>query len=296
MNAPLNDAETAREVLRLIRPHTRQYPRVAGRVLKVLGPTTFLFAIWQHEALHLGSLGFGIVGFICYTMIMEGSKLTQPTTTELMEGDDRTPVLFLRPFKSDGALKDSYGIRDPVHDSLLGFVILAIHFALGLRRNELEADLVRALRAFGPAFAVGRPQDFEPDEGASRGYLKDNDWQDTVRKLIRGSQIVVWQSGCSDGVLWELRQIVNICDPRNVLLLIPNPAQVAPLFAAHRTAMNTVLPRPLEMTFSTANFIGFDADWTPRLFGIHTCPWPILYFVPPMFSLRRTIARVRQRQ
>ena len=91
-----------------------------------------------------------------------GKRLRAPSVAELLAGDPRPPVVYLRSFAADlGAAVDE----------IVGDGRLILPAATD------EEALVEVLSAIGPVIAIGRPAEKLPLRGAARLYVSDDDWQ-----------------------------------------------------------------------------------------------------------------------
>src|SRR5262249_33990786 len=88
--------------------------------------------------------------------------------------DRRPPVLYLRSFL--GEMLD-----DPTRINLL----------------TDEELICQVFKQIGPVIAIGRPGEHLPPIGASRFYYSDDEWQDEVKKLMKGAQVIVVKPGIS---------------------------------------------------------------------------------------------------
>jgi hypothetical protein len=84
-----------------------------------------------------------------------------------------------------------------------------------------EEVLVKSLSRLREVFAIGRQGELIPPVGARRMYFKDSEWQDAARTIMRDASIVLLRPHVTKWVLWELGQIVEICDPWKVILWTP---------------------------------------------------------------------------
>lgn len=111
--------------------------------------------------------------------------------------DSRDPVLYLRSFSMDVD-------ADPERRSF----------------KTDEEDLALALNHLGPVVAIGAPQEKEglPLLGATRIYLAEDKWQESVERLISISKLVVIQAGLSEGLIWEVGKVAQKVDPTKLLI------------------------------------------------------------------------------
>ncbi|MEU3416245.1 hypothetical protein ABZ760_34235 [Streptomyces sp. NPDC006658] len=92
---------------------------------------------------------------------------------------------------------------------------------LGLSTRTEEEQLAQALKPVAPMVAVGRPGERLPLVGARRLYLPVDDWQDTVRDLMRRARLVVMAVGLGPGLLWEFSEATRLLPAERLVLLVP---------------------------------------------------------------------------
>lgn len=115
------------------------------------------------------------------------AALTAPTANMARAADNRAPVLLLRSFVDDSI---------PL-------------FAWRSQSNTLEDLLEARLNRHGPVITLGRPGEQLPPTGAAREYILHNHWQVKITELLQQSRLVVLIAGISQGIGWELDQIVR---------------------------------------------------------------------------------------
>jgi len=133
----------------------------------------------------------------------------------------------------------------------------------------LEPLIIRQLIAFGPVLAIGRPDEFEPPLGAMRFYVRHDIWEPTVERIARDCQLIVWTSGFTKGLQWELKHLLHSVEPSKLVIwlhmqLIDGPegerqAQWDRFLELYGDSFPKPLPRDLDEMY----FIAFDKDWNP---------------------------------
>ncbi|MBF9066896.1 hypothetical protein [Streptacidiphilus fuscans] len=121
-------------------------------------------------------------------------------------------VLYLRPFAQDAAM-----FKMPTTLVGGGDPGTAIFLLSGLTQEEY---LVRRFGGIGKVIAIGSPCEDLPLPGATRGYLSDDDWQDTVAGLIRGAHVVALAAGRGNGTVWEFTEAAHVMDLKRLVLLV----------------------------------------------------------------------------
>jgi hypothetical protein len=157
---------------------------------------------------------------------------------ELANDGARRPVFYLRAFHMDGS---------PAEDRAMA-----------------------EFRKIGPVIAIGRPNELLPSLGAARFYVGHDRWQETVAAILRVSQLVVWTTGTTDGLRWELSHILENLPPEKLVLWAhPRLQEFSDWmlgeqeWARFRTAFGPMFPRPLPERLGSTAFICFDEDFSP---------------------------------
>lgn len=83
-----------------------------------------------------------------------------------------------------------------------------------------EEQLGEVLRPFGDLVAIGKPGETLPTPGAARLYASDAEWKKVVIDQMQTARLVVIRAGTSEGLLWELKQAVQVMNPEKLLILI----------------------------------------------------------------------------
>lgn len=111
--------------------------------------------------------------------------------------DNREPILYLRPFHTD---------RSPLKWRTR---LLTSHFAIvpGEPRT-IDEIVLHECCLDGPIVAIGRPEEAVPPLGAARIYVEGDNWKDVVLGLARSAKYIVIATEPTDGVIWEVEQII----------------------------------------------------------------------------------------
>lgn len=121
-------------------------------------------------------------------------------------GDSRSPVLFLRSFRSDTSL-------------LKEFLTKSGGLGLGIFSTD-EEELAAALNPLGPLVAIGQPGEKLPRSGAARVYSGDRDWQSLVDQRLREARLVVIAADETAGLSWEIDRAFELLPPDRILVLM----------------------------------------------------------------------------
>ncbi|WP_051840810.1 hypothetical protein [Streptomyces sp. NRRL F-5126] len=176
-------------------------------------------------------------------------------------------VLYLRSFSDD-----------PQRARLAPSLLAAIG---GPARSLLsdEEQLAHSVRWFGPMVAVGRPRERLPYAGASRVYLPDTGWRETVVRLMSTTQLLLVGLGPGEQLRWELEQAAVHVPPQRIILLVPYDENA---YAELREAVRArgALPQPLPAVpppkrrrryrYGIRGAVHFDADWAPQFVSFAT--------------------------
>jgi len=148
--------------------------------------------------------------FLAGLFMMLGRRLTSETAEELLEEDQREPVLYLRPFRRDKADKIRHLIALITRNKDIG-------------GKSMEEELVEELSDIGPVIALGKPGEILPPIGAARLYPSEGqDWKEEVRKLMGQAQLVVIRGSGTPGLLWEIQEAIRALDPSKVRFVFDN--------------------------------------------------------------------------
>jgi hypothetical protein len=128
---------------------------------------------------------------------------------ERVISDSKPNVLYLRSFAADL--------------SIIGYAISA----LGMMKvtsgwKTEEEQLGEVLQPFGDLVAIGKPGETLPTPGAARLYASDADWKKVVTDQMQSARLVVIRAGTSAGLLWEFKEVVQVVNPKKLLIIILN--------------------------------------------------------------------------
>lgn len=166
---------------------------------------------------------------------------------------DKRPIFYLRSFGLDEA------IGQPS--------ILELFF--NVTQNNAEQVMVHQVAKCGPVIAIGRPGEHLPSLGAARFYVSDARWQEKVADVAAVARMVVWASGTTPGLQWEISHLVRELPPEK-LVLWAHP-HLLDLDTAEREAewsvfvdgLGQLFPKPLPKPLGKTRYFAFDPDFTP---------------------------------
>jgi hypothetical protein len=138
-----------------------------------------------------------------------GKRAFAPLAESAMSKDTRPPLLLLRAFDDDeGFMLSTHAFKPPD----------------GYHQAEADVSLeelvVMYLEEYGPVVAIGRPGEWAPPLGAARQYVA-KDWHGEVGDLIRDCRFIVVILGRTDGLGWELRELIRQRVLHKVILVLP---------------------------------------------------------------------------
>jgi len=196
------------------------------------------------------AVGFSGVGLLLiiagFFATLTGRRMSAPDAKQVLATDRRAPSIYLRAF--DDEVRERRTLN---RIAVLFSPIAAVH--------SFEGHMAGMMSNFGPFIAIGRPGERLPELGAARMYVGDDEWQSTVLDILSRCKAVVLRGGQTEGLRWELGEVVRNMNPRQVLVVVPRKAAQ---FDAFRQWANTILPTPLPDKID-GQFIMFADDWTP---------------------------------
>ena len=236
-----------------------------------LGENAFLYLQLPITGL-LTFLAMLLGSYIVYREIIEfffkarrSAKRYRLDDLSQLASTDKNPVLYLRSFSDDKS-------EEHARQSLTTY----------------EEDFALALNSIGPVIAVGKQFDDISPLGATRIYLKNDHWQENVKRLMQISQLVVLHAGTSKGLLWEIETLMKEVDPHKLLITflawqgfddeyrqneyLRFKGLVEQLVNESESDMKIMLPEHIE----DAKFLVFDNKWKPKL--LKTDNWNELFY------------------
>ena len=230
-----------------------------GLSVGIFGSAVVVLFVLPSEVRFLGNILITVAGTGVAAWIALARRHFTRSGESLLTLQSRPPILFLRQFSDDGAISIAGTLMSRRRISWRAFWY-----------RTYEERFNWALRPIGPMIAIGRPDESLPALGAARIYVGDDAWQDKVKQLIEISQLVLLQIGETEGIRWEVQQIVGKVDPAKLILCLPIDERNGERVQQHRyqrfLELNASLfPVALPLTIEHAQFIYFERDWTPKL-------------------------------
>ncbi len=209
------------------------------------GPYDYLYII-------LSIVMFGGGG----TMIIHGKRHLTRRAEDVLANDSRAPIIYLRSF---GEEADDFGLRTFFRSVGTAFTNRSLGLTTSAWDPTFQSQLGMVMERIGPYVAVGRPGTRLPGTGAARLYIPDAEWQHRVSELLRGARLVIIRAGISDGLKWEIENVMSQVHPNQVLIILPiaqhDYATFRDLMASAGIQMPVKPPKTLLMSF--------DGHWQP---------------------------------
>lgn len=252
-------------------------PSLVTLLFGVIALGGFIATLNRGFAMHHGQRA-GLRSDLLYSLI--------PSGVDLLKSDTRPPILYLRSFSKELERATSFG----KFGNYMGGKRSLFFVALGIRNNEelwgqhwrafprrfiirkiaqsgrstMDQQMIFAefFRLLGPYIAIGRPGEgmASMDLGASKLYVSDADWQQTVLDLIDRSAAVILEAGDSKGLQWEIEEVTTTCDPEKLLIILPRRESEYRSFCL---SVQHIFPRALPDEPPESRLLMFDEAWGP---------------------------------
>lgn len=238
-------------------------------------------------------IGIGTVAWFVYPRVRRAARELMQVRlghrpTEVLRRAKRAPVLFLRSFNFDSITSSVPGWQERLPIT-------------GVTMPTSELNLVQMMWRHAPVLAIGRPGESVPPVGAVRFYARQDVWQQTVEAIVPLCQLVVWTTGHTEGLRWEIKHLLENVPPQKLLLWLHvnigswKKSERDSEWRRFREAYRDVFPNELPADAATMRFIAFEDDWTPiPIPGPNYRPslweyiasWPSTYGLEPFLKKR----------
>jgi hypothetical protein len=125
----------------------------------------------------------------------------------------------------------------------------------------LEDSIIGTLAGSVQLITVGDPKEVLPSLGATRVYIRDEDWRGEVRDLTKAADIIFLVVDFSDAIDWEIELLVSMEVRSRAVLIMPEPKRGKDWFDHWSTLRQKGLPLP-AVTDKTAAVL-FTSAGTP---------------------------------
>ena len=136
-------------------------------------------------------------------------------------------------------------------------------------RSEEEV-FVEVLSDIAPVYAIGDPKDKKMPVGASRIYVDDEHWKDTVKEMAEKSVAVVLRLGKTDSFWWEVEMVLKNIPLNKLVFIIPESktftsvAYLYKLLLDHKIDIKAPeISIEQKSSGSISSFLFFDNDGKP---------------------------------
>lgn len=243
-----------------------------------------------------GGVFAGLIAMAVGLRIERFARRLRTRPAEALLADPKAAItVYLRPFDIDARhLRDNAAIYGRGPAVRIANVFMRLSHALDvipgpgtwlrwtlLRMfgSRVEECIVDDLQQLGSVVAIGRPGEALPELGASRLYARDDEWQSRVLEMLRRASAVVLVAGDSQGVKWELREVLSSVPLDRVALYLPfwaekNAGTAADAYARFLKENEGLLPCEFPRRYERTMFLCFerrDDRWFPRrIFAANT--------------------------
>jgi len=184
------------------------------------------------------------------------SSMRNSAVEETLNQPKRRPILYLRSFAMDEELRKIHWFHK--------------YFGNGaLFAESKEEQLVGQLYSYGPVIGIGKPDEDFPELGAARFYASDENWQQKIIDVVEAAQLVVWMTGTTDGLEWEIQTLTKTLD-HSKLLVVCHPQ--FPGYSKEEREnewkqfvekMGKHFPQRFPESLGDTRFFVFDDQWNP---------------------------------
>lgn len=184
------------------------------------------------------------------------ASMRNSAVEEVLNQPKRKPILYLRSFAMDEELRRIHWFHK--------------YFGNGaLFAESKEEQLVGQLYSYGPVIGIGKPDEDFPELGAARFYASDENWQQKIIDVVEAAQLVVWMTGTTDGLEWEIQTLTKTLD-HSKLLIVCHPQ--FPSYSKEEREnewrrfvkkMGKHFPVPFPECLGDTRFFIFDENWQP---------------------------------
>jgi hypothetical protein len=228
-----------------------------SHVSKIRSSDEFGLAVFGVFAGGLASYGVMRLG---HSTFVYGKKLVAKDKAsrvkELLMTREYSPVLYLRSFSDDEIMAETPTTYD----------FRGVHLP---RLSTEEEHLEKAVSDIGPFVAIANPNEDLPQLGAARIKADENSWRNTVKDLMRKSQLVIFRVGEGLNLWWEIETALEVVKRERLLFLIPNDESVFETFQQKLQSLISKnvpnLPQAELLPVSIGAILYFSSEGEPYL-------------------------------
>jgi hypothetical protein len=178
-----------------------------------------------------------------------GRQRVAKSKAEGILSDSKPTVLYLRPFDTDAKT---------MHATFNRFV-------------TEEEQLAEVFKPFGKLIAIGQPGESLPRPGGVRLYVSNDEWNNVVESKMREARLVILRAGKGEGIMWEVKQGVQIVNPAKFLVLVLNmkAGDYESFCRETESIFPESLPSGIESRFGRlSGFVRFMPNWEAEFLPI----------------------------
>lgn len=204
----------------------------------------------------LGYIVGGPPVFIAYLLLRKSKKYSAEDGESVLKKDTRAPILYLRSFNDESEDQTVKKYFKSAFVSPFKDLSKTTH-SIGLREHDA---LGYVFRKVGPYIALGKPGEELPELGASKIYVPDESWKNTILNHFIKSKLIVFRAGKTEGLKWELSELIQRINPQKLVILLPLKDEDYLDFAKWA---NKLLPIPFPSNYPASRIVIFDSQWNP---------------------------------
>jgi len=193
--------------------------------------------------------------FLGYLCLRQAKKFIADTGEAAIKNDPRAPVLYLRSFQDEADDRSIPGQVKSAFSTSNSRDLAKTVPPLGIREQDA---LGHVFRKIGPYIALGKPDEPLDELGSSKLHVPSESWQATVLDLFTRSKLVIFRAGQTEGLRWELTELVRRVNPLQIVMILPVKDEDYSRFVGWA---NSVLPNALPRDFPSSRIVVFDEMW-----------------------------------
>lgn len=238
------------------------------------------FSVTPDAATSVTWLGIMCASVAAHRFLPVCLKNVHPSADELLRRDRRRPILYLRSFAKEQAkagwrrwtatvrrcleAPEGYYLFSTVPGDMSYGGRARVMGVLHTMRSRFDEQMIfaDAISEVGPYIALGRPGEHlnNMDLGAAKKYVSDDEWQPTVLQWLSQCAAVVLDAADSEGLAWEIREVVRIVPPTCVLIVCPHTNEEYGRFTRECA---TLFPKGIPNARPRSRLLTFDGSWEP---------------------------------